>query len=140
LEIEHAILADYAALMGDGKLMVAGIFNIILVEGLPAVQTQLSLAFRLHSATGEDPSHSIMIRLVDPDGVSLIQDISGPIPEPTDDPSGGGYSQLVVNLRLVPFEREGPHSFDILIDGRYEHSIPLTVVRMTSKAIDTPTA
>ncbi len=73
MEIEHAILADYAALTADGKLMVAGIFNIIFVEGFPAIHTQLSLAFRLHSATGENPSHSIMIRLVDPDGASPIQ-------------------------------------------------------------------
>lgn len=126
MNVDLALLADYAAVTKEGKLIAAGIFDRLRPPKLPWQHPTMCIALRVHFHPGEEGGHKIRIRLVDPDGVEIV----GMESEATVavlDPLEGGTTQLVLNLNNVPFKVPGRHSFDIFLDGRYEHAIPVSV-------------
>lgn len=126
MNVDLALLADYAAVTKEGKLVAAGIFDRLRPPKLPWQHPTMYIALRVHFHPGEEGGHKIRIRLVDPDGTEIV----GMESEATVavlDPLEGGTTQIVLNLNNVPFKVRGRHAFDIFLDGRYEHAISLTV-------------
>jgi len=68
MEIDLAVIADYAAVSGDGKLVVAGIFDRITAADMPAVHPMMALAFRVTTDPGPSSTHSVEVHLADPEG------------------------------------------------------------------------
>ncbi len=68
------------------------------------------------------------MRLVDPDGHEVVRtlqaDFSADVSPESDDE---GALQMVVELGNVTFSGAGPHAVDILIDDRYEETVPLRI-------------
>lgn len=127
MNIELALLADYAAVMSDGKLMVAGIFERVAPPQMPWQHPSMHIALRVHVHSGEEGTHKIKIRLVDPDGTEIVA-LDADAAVEVLDPLDGGAVQFVLALNNVPFKTPGRHAFDIFLDGRFEHSVPLTIV------------
>jgi hypothetical protein len=136
VNIELALLADYAAVMKDNKLMAAGIFDQLRPLEMPWRHPTMFIALRVHLHPGEDGGHEIKVRLVDPDGREIVSlEAEADVLEVN--PVEGANFQLVLSLNNVPFETYGRHAFDVFLDARYEYTIPLIVEKRPDLA-DTP--
>lgn len=127
VNIELALLSDYAATTSDGKLIAAGIFDQLTPPRLPWQHPTMFISLRVHYHPGEEGQHNLKVRLVNPDGAEVVAldtetEIGGM------DPVEGAGFQLVFSLNNVTFNTHGRHAFDIFLDGRYEHTVPLSVV------------
>lgn len=126
MNVELALLADYAAVTNEGKLVAAGIFDILAPPRLPWHHPTMFIALRIHFHPGEEGSHKIKLRLVNPDGAEIVSlDADAVVGE--GDPLEGSNIQLVLSLNNITFEVVGRHAFDLFLDGRYEHTVPLRV-------------
>lgn len=94
----------------------------------------MHLALRVHFHSGEEGEHKVKIRLVNPDGVEVVGLDADAMVDKLDSLEGGSV-QLVLGLNNVPFKTAGRHAFDIFLDGRYEHTIPLLVETPAARVI-----
>jgi len=85
------------------------------------------IALRVHFHPGEEGPHKLKIRLVDPDGTEIVALDADAMVVPGDPIEGTGM-QLVLSLNNIPFRVPGRHAFDVFLDGRYEHTVPLVVL------------
>jgi hypothetical protein len=136
VNIELALLADYAAVTKEGKLVAAGIFDLLTPPTLPWQHPTMFVALQVHFHPGEDGSHKIKLRLVNPDGAEIVA-LDADVNVGAGDPVEGSKMQLVLSLNNIPFQVNGRHAFDVFLDGRYEHTVPLRVIRKPASA-DTP--
>jgi hypothetical protein len=127
MDIEFAVIADYAATTNENKLVIGGIFDTLYAREMPASHPFMVLALRVRAHPGEAGHHQVVVRLVDPDGAEVIQPLEAPLEIGGLDPLEGGTADLVLHLAGVPFGTFGRHGFDILLDGRFERSVQLTV-------------
>ena len=127
MDLELAVIADYAANTSDGKLVIGGIFDTIWVQELPAVQPFMAVVMRIRAHPGEEGGHDVRVRLVDPDGHEVIEGLDAPLMLAELDPLDGGTAQMILQLAGVQFENHGRHSIDLFLDGRFERSLPLFV-------------
>lgn len=128
MNVQLALLADYASVSRDGKLSVAGIFDRIVMHEVPWQHPTMFIALRIHFHPGEEGAHGIKIRFVDADGQEIIA-LDADVTVKELDSIEGGNTQLVLSMNNVPITKAGRHAFDVFLDGRYEHSIPLVVER-----------
>ena len=133
MNVELALLADYAAVMKDDKLMAAGVFDQLRPLEMPWRHPTMFIALRVHFHPGEDGSHEIKVRLVDPDGKEIVS-LEAEAGVLKVDPLDGANLQLVLSLNNVPFEVYGRHAFDVFLDGRYEYTLPLVVANRPEPA------
>ncbi|MRR12501.1 hypothetical protein EG835_08570 [bacterium] len=127
MQVRLAALADWAATTEHGKLVIAGVMDTVVVSRLPATHPMMALAVRLVADPGEGRSHSITLRLVDPDGVEVLPALNGNIEFGESDPIEGARAQVVLNMPGVTFKSAGAHRMDVLVDGRLESSVDLFV-------------
>jgi hypothetical protein len=127
VNVELALLADYAAITKDNKLIAAGVFDLLTPLQMPWQHPTMFVALRVHIHPGEEIAHKFKIRLVDPDGGEIVA-LDGDATVREIDPVDGANIQLVLTLNNVPFKVFGRHAFDVFLDGRYEHTVPLVVV------------
>lgn len=130
MRVDLALLADYAEVtQRGGKLIVCGIFDRISLTGLDAVHPHMALALKLVREPGECASHHLTVRLVDPDGEDVVVPLEGDV-EVKGEVGAEASINLILDLNLVKFETQGPHSFDIFVDGNLERQVPLAVERL----------
>ena len=137
MNVELALLADYAAVTNEGKLVAAGIFDLLRPPALPWQHPTMFIALRIHFHPGEEGPHKVDMRLVDPDGAEMVS-LQGEADVAKGDPLDGANIQMVLSLNNIPFKATGRHAFDVFLDGRYEHTIPLRVMKV-DQATDSPT-
>lgn len=128
MNVELALLADYAAVTQEGKLVAAGIFDRLTVPELPWQHPTMFIALRVHFHPGEDGGHKLKLRLVDPDGNEIVA-LDADMTVDVGDPVEGSGMQLVLSMNGIPFKALGRHAFDVFLDGRYEHTVALTVLQ-----------
>ena len=128
MRVDLAVLADYATMTQDQKLVIVGVFDTILVPDLPAAHPFLHLALRVCYGPVDTGAHNLKVRLVDPDGQEVIPtlqaDFTVDMPTESDDE---GALQMVFEVGNVQFAAAGPHAVDVLIDDRYEETVPLSI-------------
>lgn len=132
MEIRLAVLADYAATTGEGKLVIAGIFDTLSAIKVPAAHPRVALAFRLHVLPEEGSDHRVKVQYVDPDGNRILE-LGGPIPVQGMHPERGADAQFVINFEPLPVPAFGRHAFDIFVDDRYEETVALDVIQMQTQ-------
>jgi hypothetical protein len=128
-----ALVCDHALIDQAGKLSVIGIFERIWVDRFPAVHPRLHLVLRLKGRRTEIGDHPILITLKDDAGREVLRgEGSVQIGEP---PAGvmevEGGALLAFD---VPLERPGVYTFDIVVDGEHQASVPVTVSQMPHPA------
>lgn len=129
MNVELAVLADWAAVTPDGKLVVAGVFDTLRpLTQFPYIHPSMSLALRVSSHPGEPDAHHLTLRMVDPDGNLLVPEVNADFQFAQ--PGVGRKKrrmQFVMALQLVGFRVAGPHAVDILVDGRHEETVAIDV-------------
>jgi hypothetical protein len=133
MRVDLAVLADYATTTHDQKLVIVGVFDTILVTELPAAHRSLHLALRVCFGPADSGPHTLVVRLVDPDGHEVIPALQAgfSIEVPTDSDAEDAL-QMVLEIGNVPFASAGPHAVDILVDGRYEDTVPLRIKKLSA--------
>lgn len=125
MEVKLAVLADAANVSQEGKLNITGIFNRINSRGFPATQPSMVIVVRLEAHASEAGDHAVTIRLANADGRELAR-LDGSFRLQKGGPAGQPLTgQFILPLAGLTLPDPGSYAFDILIDGRYEGSIPL---------------
>jgi len=132
MQVRLALLADYANVTAEGKLNILGTFDHIAVSRFPAIHPQMQLILRLEARAAEkDRSHTLEIRLHDPDGKTVF-DIKGEMV-----PRGGGPGESVATNQIIginnlALEQEGEYTIAVFIDNDLKTELPLTVSHIAS--------
>lgn len=126
MNIDFAVVCDYALIDRFGKLSVLGIFQHIWVSQFPTVHPRLHLVIRLKGARTEIGEHKVQIRLTNQDGKEIITgDGTVNFAEPP-----AGVLEVEAGAVLVfdvPFETAGKYQFDVAIDSQTRATVPITV-------------
>ncbi len=126
MNVDLALVCDYALIDQYGKLSVMGIFEHIWVQHFPVVHPRLHLVMRLKGRRTEIGEHKVGIRLVDEDDKEIINgDGTVTFSEPP-----AGVLDIEAGTVLVfdvPFEHEGSYRFQIAVDGDEMATVALTV-------------
>jgi hypothetical protein len=129
MNIDFAVLADYALVDQHGKLSVLGIFQHVWVQSFPAVHPRTHLVLRVRGRRTEVGTHPVRIRFLDDGGTELVGG-EGAIQfgEPP-----AGVTEIEAGAVLVfdvPLPRAGHYAFEILLDG-----LPAVRVALTASSL-----
>jgi hypothetical protein len=129
VNLDLAVVADYALVDQAGKISVLGMFQHIWVQQFPAMHPRLHLVLRLRGKRTEVGEHAVTIRLLDEAGTEILGG-NGTVTfaEPP-----AGVTDIEAGAILVfdvPFPHAGPYRFEIAIDGRLLSTVPLTVSQL----------
>lgn len=120
-DLQSAILCDDVRQERNGKFMLIGLFDAIMVQSLPARYPRLFMVTRWCSGEGEFHQRS---RLLKPDGTSvLVEGQNIPVKLPTSEATATNV-EIFLN---VEFQTEGTHWVEVLLDGDLKLRYPLRV-------------
>jgi hypothetical protein len=125
MNVDFAVLADYALVDQHGKLSVLGIFQHVWVQAFPAVHPRTHLVIRVRGRRTEVGNHPVRIRFVDEGGNELVGG-EGAIQfgEPP-----AGVTEIEAGAVLVfdvPLPHAGVYAFEIMVNGMSAMRVPLT--------------
>jgi len=116
VQIDFAVLADYALIDQQGKLSVIGIFQHVWVAQFPAAHPRTHLVLRVKGRRTEIGEHPMRIRFVDDQGQELMGgDGTVQFGEPA-----AGVTDVEAGAVLVfdvPLPRPGAYAFEITLGG-----------------------
>jgi hypothetical protein len=122
-----ALVADSANISQEGKLNVLGSFDNINTAVFPCRHPQMVLVMRFDASRAEvGQTKQLEIRLLDPDGKTLGT-VNGSFEVPDGEPGRRVTMGYILPLQDVGFEREGDHSFNILINGDDKSSVLIRI-------------
>ena len=126
MQIKLALLADYANVTAEGKLNILGIFDRITVQELPAVHPQMHLILRLEAHAAErNRSHTIEIRLHDPDGETVFEVKGDMVPHGS--PGVTSATNQILTLNNLQLSKVGGYNFVVFVNNDLKAEIPLGV-------------
>ena len=129
MQLDFAVVADYALVDQAGKLSVLGIFQHIWVHQFPAMHPRLHLVLRLKGKRTEVGSHAVRIRLLDERGTEIL----GSQGNVTFAEPPAGVTEIDAGAVLVfdvLFPGPGSYRFVITVDGDELGSVPVTVSQL----------
>ncbi len=133
MDVKLAVVADFASVSIDNKLNILGVFQEINTPVLPATVPHMYLVLSLE-AEPEQYGKQLSLRVVlledDPEGNELLT-VEGlaQVPEPRHQ-GDRAYSNQVIGLSGVTFERAGAYRFSVSVDNREIAVVPLLVNRL----------
>ncbi len=127
--VRIAALADFASLAVGDKLNILGIFSNIMARGEPVVHAQMHLVIQFEFDWSEAGKKEARIMLVDADGKELLS-TGGEIVVPRARHGESSTVNQILTLNNVTFPRFGRYEFRVLINGRLEATIPVTIQRV----------
>jgi len=128
VEVIFAVLADSANVSREGKLNILGNFAEIYVSQFPARHPEMQLVLRMGASPAEIGMHKkLEMQLLDEDG-GKISGFSADfeVPEPAK-PGESVDIQLITRILDTVFPKAGRYAIYVLIDGKTEATVPLTV-------------
>jgi hypothetical protein len=126
MKVELFVVADYAANQG-GKLTIVGVFDTIVGPNFPIVHASCSVAVKIRFEKIEEGSKRVRLTLTDADGKPVLPSMDIPLEVQMNDDNYTCTREIVGNINGMKFEKGGEYSFDLVIDGRHEASVPLFV-------------
>lgn len=121
-EVKLAVLCDYALTSQDGKLSILGMFSQMNLAEMPGVSPPFFVVVVLTLDRGTFP---VRFGIVDPTGVSVLPEEPPPIDVEVEMP--GADTNLVLQFNNLPLSRPGIYQLQVFVDGRFVHSLPLSV-------------
>ena len=133
MDIEVFVLCD-AATDSAGKLNVLGAFDSLLARGVPVTHPQCTVALRVRFSRTEEGEHQIKVGIVDADGRSVVPDLDAGLNVRFPGSESSLAANMIMNLQRVQFKAAGEYSVNLMVDGKFERSIPLAVRLMRPEA------
>lgn len=132
MQVDFAVLADYALIDQHGKLSVLGMFQHVWVATFPAMHPRTHLVVRVRGRRTEVGEHPLRIRFVDDAGTELMGgDGTVQFGEPP-----AGVTEIEAGAVLVfdvPLPRPGAYAFEISIDGGEAIRVPLSASQLPAE-------
>lgn len=129
MDVNLALLADYANVSQDGKLNIMGIFQEVNPPVLPFALPQMYLVISFVAGPAEfGLTKNIRIALLESDGSEMLT-LEGQMEVPRHVPLPGSraYMNQVIGLNGITFHRPGDYAFSILVGGETKETIGLHV-------------
>ena len=132
VDVNLAVLADYANVSQDGKLNIMGIFQEVNATTLPFVLPQMYLVVSLTAGPAEfDTVRDLRIVLLRSDGEKLLE-LEGQLNVPRSPREGSrSYMNEAIGLAGIPFPQAGDYAFHILVGDDEKAVVPLHVNDLT---------
>lgn len=134
MQVDFAVLADYALIDQHGKLSVLGIFQHVWVGSFPALHPRTHLVLRVRGRRTEIGQHPIRIRFVDEGGNELL---GGEGTVQFGEPPAG-VTEIEAGAVLVfdvPLPHPGPYWFEITMDGGDAVRVPLSASQLPGEVV-----
>ena len=132
VEVNLAVLADYANVSQDGKLNIMGIFQEVNPPVLPFALPQMYLVISFEAGPAEFGStKNVRIALLESDGSEMLA-LEGQteVPRPPR-PGSRAFMNQVIGLNGITFQQPGDYAFSILVGGETKETIGLHVHKPT---------
>lgn len=129
MQVDFAVIADYALIDQHGKLSVLGIFQHVWVERFPAVHPRTHLVLRVRGRRNQVGSHPVRIRFVDEQGQELMGG-EGAIAFAEPPPGVTEMEAGAVLVFDVPLPHPGGYAFEIALDGQPAARVPMSVSQL----------
>ena len=128
MNVNLAVLADYANVSQEGKLNIMGVFQEVNPVSLPAVVPQMYLIVSFEAGAAEFGTEKhIRVALLEMDGSEVM---SMEAPMVVQQPSRSGtraYINQILVLQGLTLPRPGDYAFHVLVNGDEKRAIPLHV-------------
>ena len=128
VNINLALVCDYALVDRFGKLSIMGIFEQLWIARFPAVHPRVHLVLRLKGKRTEIGKHSVRIRFLNDENEEIISGEG--IFEFNEPPAG--ITEIEAGTVLVfdlPLARPGKYHFHIAVDDDITSAVSLNVVQ-----------
>jgi len=132
VQVDFAVLADYALIDQHGKLSVLGIFQHVWVGSFPAIHPRTHLVLRVRGRRTEIGQHPIRIRFVDDAGAELM---GGEGTVQFGEPPAG-VTEIEAGAVLVfdvPLPRPGVYAFEISMANSPPIRVPLSASQLPAE-------
>ena len=129
MDVNLAVLADYANVSQDGKLNIMGIFQEVNPPVLPFALPQMYLVISFVAGPAEFGStKNIRLVLLESDGSEMLT-LEGQmdVPSRAHRPGSRAYINQVIGLNGITFHRPGGYDFSILVSGETKETVSLHV-------------
>lgn len=128
MDVNLAVLADYANVSQDGKLNIMGIFQEVNAPSFPFVLPQMYLVLSFSAGPAEFGSvRNARVALLHSDGQEVLGlESQMQVPRPNR-PGSRAYMNEAIGLAGVVFDRPGDYAFSILIGDDEKAAVPLYV-------------
>jgi hypothetical protein len=127
ITLTYGHLADFASEGANGKMIVVGIFDRVVVQQAGQVQMPICyLAGRLDASIADGSEHELEIRLLDGNADPILPD--NPRVPVRFVSTGPGYpliAQFVLQLVGLPLPGHGDYVFELRMGGTVVGRIPL---------------
>lgn len=128
MQLEMAVLADYANATKEGKLNIMGIFNEMRATSFPVAQPTMHLVLRFSAHRSEfGRPQQILVRLVDEDGRGELFRLDGEVTVSEANVTSPAFFDQSLRMNNIVFPRAGTYSFEILINNSYAKSVTLNL-------------
>jgi hypothetical protein len=126
MEVTMAVLAEASNTTGDGRLNMLGVFDVIHARSMPYRHPKMNVVLRIKAEIGEKgESHTLDLRLLDPDGKVQDQPPTMPLVFPAEMPLATPEQTIVIEMLNLSFQQAGAYEFEVLIDGNRRRTIDL---------------
>lgn len=132
MRTEYAFICDFA-LESAGKVNALGIgWTRYFAPTVPVTVPNLSAVVRLSGTIAEVGSKTVVLKLIDADGVDVITPVEANIELVVEPGAIEGHINLIVNLNSFEFAKYGQYAFHFLMNGNEIAQIPFAVVEPPS--------
>lgn len=131
MDVQVAVLADYANIAAGDKLNVMGIFDTLFAPAFPTVQPFMVLALRLRLGYEDGGrTHDLAVSLRDEDGREYLR-AAAKANVPKIEPGRFQNVNQVINFAGMGFGKPGTYAFHVAWDGVEKARIDLIVIEGT---------
>jgi len=127
MKVELLTLADYAVVVPGGKLTIVGTFDRLALPKLPFQQPSFFLVGKFRFDATEVGEKRVKFVFTDPDAKEIAALPEVTVPVAIRDEEYTAAMQVVLRINGLPLAQAGDHSVAVLIDGRTEATITLTI-------------
>ena len=133
MECQFAFICDFAE--QDRKLHAVGIgWDTLFPPQLPFNHSHMSVVARLRGSIAENGTKTVVLRLIDADGVDVIPLLEQPLPFEVKAPAVEAGASLVFNLIGLQFSKYGSYAFHLLLNGNEVTRVPFSVSKPPTTA------
>lgn len=129
MEVTLALLADAANVSQEGKLNILGTFNSISASQFPSRHPAMQLVLRLEASPAEAKTQKkLEVKLMDEDANA----VGGAVAEFAVPEARSGRRirmQIIMPINDAVFPKPGDYSFAVLVDGRTEAEVTLSLTK-----------
>ena len=129
MDIEVFSLCDFAEDF-NGKLVIVGTFDSIMLPQFPANFATCSIASRMRFEVVEGGKHRLKIAILDPNGGNLVPPLEGEFEVKVPSGLDSAVFNFTINISQIQFNAPGKHAVVLFIDGRQVRSVPLLVAQV----------